>query len=246
MTTINTTPLHMVRAEIDTRNLHRWMGARRLHDPDHAMHCLLVECFGDLAPKPFRLILPHAAAIGCLYGYARHNADALRESAAVFADPLQSRVLPAGKLDSKPMPSTWQASKRLGFETRIRPIVRRSRNTAEFAGKECDAFLREALQFPQRGGMMRGREEVYVEWLALQFERIGGAELEHSSAKLVSFQRSRAYRKPRSAPSEGPGALLRGVLTVTDPAAFTALLTRGVGRHRSYGYGMLLLRPPSE
>jgi CRISPR system Cascade subunit CasE len=39
--------------------------------------------------------------------------------------------------------------------------------------------------------------------------------------------------------------LLRGELTVADPDAFSALLARGVGRHRAFGYGMLLLRPPS-
>ena len=39
---------------------------------------------------------------------------------------------------------------------------------------------------------------------------------------------------------------MRGVLTITDPDAFAQLLARGVGRHRSYGYGMLLLRPPGK
>jgi CRISPR system Cascade subunit CasE len=30
---------------------------------------------------------------------------------------------------------------------------------------------------------------------------------------------------------------------VADPAAFAQLLARGVGRHRAFGLGMLLLRP---
>lgn len=41
-----------------------------------------------------------------------------------------------------------------------------------------------------------------------------------------------------------PDATLQGVLTVADPEAFKALLARGIGRHRSFGFGMLLLRPP--
>ena len=40
--------LQMVRAEVSVRDFQRWMGTRRLQDPDHAMHCLLTECFGDL------------------------------------------------------------------------------------------------------------------------------------------------------------------------------------------------------
>jgi hypothetical protein len=42
---------------------------------------------------------------------------------------------------------------------------------------------------------------------------------------------------------EGPDAILRGEFVVKDPASFAAVLTNGVGRHRAYGYGMLLLRP---
>ena len=33
--------LQMVRAEVNVRDFQRWMGTRRLQDPDHAMHCLL-------------------------------------------------------------------------------------------------------------------------------------------------------------------------------------------------------------
>ena len=43
---------------------------------------------------------------------------------------------------------------------------------------------------------------------------------------------------------EGPDATVHGTMTVTDPTAFARLLAHGVGRHRAYGYGMLLLRPP--
>ena len=47
------------------------------------------------------------------------------------------------------------------------------------------------------------------------------------------------------AASEGPAALMRGTLVVgDDPAKFAELLRCGVGRHRAYGFGMLLVRPP--
>jgi CRISPR system Cascade subunit CasE len=89
--------------------------------------------------------------------------------------------------------------------------------------------------------MPRSREEVYTDWLSRQLDGRGGAALE--SATLQSFQRTRAVRKRGNRYSEGPDALMRGVLTVTDGKAFAELLARGVGRHRAYGYGMLLLRP---
>jgi CRISPR system Cascade subunit CasE len=40
----------------------------------------------------------------------------------------------------------------------------------------------------------------------------------------------------------GPDAVLAGQLRVTDPKAFTQLLASGVGRHRAFGFGLLLLR----
>ena len=260
--------LQMVRAEVDVHQFHRWMGTRRLQDPDHAMHCLLKECFGDLAPKPFRLIVPRGGPTGCLYGYGQADADALREASGICADPLQSRILRADTLDSKPMPTEWQAGKRLGFEVRIRPIVRllkdpsirtvkhpnerlfKARRSKEGEqegaprrGKECDVFLWEAIQHSNKGEMKRSREEVYSEWLSAQLDRNGGASLDMDKTKLVSFQRSRAFRKLRARHTEGPDAVMWGVLKIADPDKFGSLLARGVGRHRAYGYGMLLLHP---
>ena len=267
----STSNLHMIRAEINLREFHRWMGGKLLVDQDHAMHCLLKECFGGQAPKPFRLIAPRAKTTGILYGYGTAGSEDLRAAASIYADPLQCRALTLHRLDSKPMPSQWRAGKRLGFETRIRPIVRllknpslRTKNPAKVRlfkasrprngdpvlqprhGKECDAFLWEAMRHPNKGEFQGSREEVYVRWLSRQLERIGGASLELEATKLVSFQRTRAIRKRRARHSEGPDAVMRGILRITDPDAFAALLARGVGRHRAYGYGMLLLRPPHK
>ena len=259
--------LQMVRAEVNVRDFQRWMGTRRLQDPDHAMHCLLTECFGELAPKPFRLMLTRGASTGCLYGYGSADADTLRETAAACADPLQSRILPADGMDSKMMPSMFQAGRRLGFEVRIRPIVRLQRDLdrvpadklrlfredgrngeREFKprpGMECDVFQWEAL-LHSKGAMPRTREQVYAEWLSARFEQKGGAYLDLDSAKLVSFQRTRAHRKLRARHTEGPDVVMRGVLTVTDPEPFASTLAHGIGRHRSYGFGMLLLRPTRQ
>ncbi len=260
MTTTTTATLQMVRADIDLREFNRWMGLRQLQDPDHAMHCLLKECFGELAPKPFRLVATRGATMGCLYGYGESAADALRESSAVCACPLQEKVLPPSSLDSKPMPTEWRAGQRLGFEVRVRPIVRLKRDISRVPpdklrrfragdadaprpGKECDAFLYEALDSSATLGMTRTREEVYVDWLGRQLDKIGGARLKKDKTGLVSFRRHRAIRKLHRRYSEGPDALMRGELTIGDPAEFAKLLARGVGRHRAYGYGMLLLRP---
>ena len=121
-------------------------------------------------------------------------------------------------------------------------------------GMECDVFQWEALLHP-KGEMPLTREQVYAQWLADHLKTRsrqdqgkdlplkGGANLDTESVTLVSFQRTRAHRKLHRRHIEGPDAVMRGILTVTDPDAFAETLAHGIGRHRAYGYGMLLLRP---
>ena len=240
---------NMIRADIDLRAFYRWAGSRGMisrnaFDPGFAMHCLLTESFGrDLAPKPFRVIIPRdrGCAGGTLYAYSTSGAEELRDAAQAFACPLQSKALPTESIDSKTMPGSWRTGQRLGFEALTRPVVRYGRGS-DRAGKETDAFQAEAERHP-KGEMRRNREDVYRDWLSARLGQCG-ARLEE--ARLRSFQRVRVVRKLRARASEGPDAVMQGTLEVVDPTKFAGLVARGVGRHRAYGYGMLLLRPASS
>ena len=240
---------NMIRADIDVRSFYRWAGSRGMtsrnaFDPGFAMHCLLTESFGrDIAPKPFRVIIPRDrnGQSGILYGYAECDAGELRDATQTFACPLQAKVLPASSIDGKTMPSSWRAGQRFGFEVLIRPVVRCGRGS-KWAGKERDAFQAEAEGHP-KGGMKRKREDVYRDWLS---ERLAQKGTRLEEARLRSFQRVRVVRKLRRHASEGPDAVMQGTLTVTEPGEFADLVAHGVGRHRAYGYGMLLLRPVSK
>ena len=243
---IETEPLHMIRADLDIREFHRWAGGRGLigrgvFDQGYALHCLLVESFGELAPRPFRIFVPraHGGRPGTLYGYSECTADDLRIASSTYCDPLQAKVLPASHIDSKPMPTVWRVGQRLGFEILVRPIIRRARGS-DRPGREVDAFQAEAELHP-RGGIRRTREDVYTDWLRARLERSGAARLE--DATLAMFQRVRTVRKLHTRASEGPHAVMRGKLTITDASAFGRMLAQGVGRHKAYGYGMILLRP---
>jgi CRISPR system Cascade subunit CasE len=90
------------------------------------------------------------------------------------------------------------------------------------------------------------RAPVYRAWLERRFGPAAGL----SAFRLVAHRRIRTARAvPPDAASrrrpgfEGPETVVDGTLTVADPAAFAALLARGVGRHGAFGFGMLLLRP---
>lgn len=241
--------LHLVELPLSLRALNHWAGVRALKaDEGTILHHLLHETFGPAALQPFRLMVAPRAQSGTLYAYAAANADTLREQAQASLTPAHAAVISLDRLRSLPRPETaWTAGQRLGFDLRLRPVVRLASDLTGAddtgtsvslrKGAEVDAFLAAVLR-----DRPVTREGAYLNWLAARL--VPAAELDLSASRLASFQRTRVIRNGRRI--EGPDAVVHGTLTVTDPAAFAALLARGVGRHRSYGYGMLLLRPPQR
>jgi len=248
--------LHLIEAPLDPRALHRWsedrgFGGRGPFDEGRALHHLLSEAFGPGVTQPFRLMPAPGGQGGTLYAYARYDAATLQERASATATPGTAEALAVDRLRSVPRPAAhWRAGQRLGFDLRLRPVVRLRAaipGTSFGKGREIDAFLAEALQHHggDAGGMEatgRTRQAVYLDWLA---NRLGpAATLDRAASRLASFRRSRAHRGGRLI--EGPDAVIHGTFTIDDPTAFADRLARGVGRHRAYGYGMLLLRPPQR
>lgn len=213
-----------------------------------ALHHLLGETFGPAALQPFRLMVAPRAQSGTLYAYADSDAETMRGHAMTSLTPAHAAVIELDRLRSLPRPANaWTAGQRLGFDLRLRPVVRlasgltgQDANGATVSlrkGAEVDAFLAAVLR-----DRPTTREAAYLDWLAARLAP--AAVLDPAASHLVSFQRTRVQRSGRRI--EGPDAVVHGTLTIVDPAAFAALLARGVGRHRSYGYGMLLLRPPQR
>lgn len=245
--------LHLVECPLDLRALHLWAGNRELargrgFDEGLALHHLLGEVFGPAVMQPFRLLVAPRARTGTLYAYAQTDAGRLRHDAAATAGPSEVGVIALDHLRSVPRPAdTWREGQELGFDLRIRPVIRLASGLSGETragvpvqlgkGAETDAFLAEVLR-----DRAATREDVYLDWLAARLD--GTAALMRDATRLAQFARSRIIRNGRSV--EGPDAVVHGILTVIDPAAFASLLARGVGRHRSYGYGMLLLRPPQR
>lgn len=238
--------LHMIEMPLSLAALNRWAGPRNFtrgaFDEGLALHHLLGEVFGPAVLQPFRLLVAPRAQMGTLYAYADRPAEALRRDAAAVIGPSHAAVVALDRLRSLPRPAEgWRSGQRLGFDLRLRPVVRLASaitGTSFAKGAEIDAFLAETL----RGDAARPRETVYLDWLAARLAP--AATLERDTSRLHAFQRSAVNRNGRAL--EGPEAIIHGTLTVTDPVIFADLLARGVGRHRSYGYGMLLLRPPQR
>jgi len=219
-------------------------GGRNPSDEDfgYAAHAWLAAVLGTQAPRPFRLMETHAGLR--LLGYATADAKTLAHHARDFALPDTLSVCDWSAAAGKEMPATWTSGRRLGFEVRACPIIRGER--------ERDAYLVEVEQANNASREPSSRTQVYVQWLQHQLERDSAAQAEMDTLNLIGFRRVRALRQSRSGQGqrhqgvERPDALITGELRVIDPEAFSRMLVRGIGRHRAFGYGMMLLRPPGN
>lgn len=246
--------LHLVRIPVDVRALTLFAnrskaGGRRI-DVGYAVHALFGALFDHgadeasrVAPKPFFAADVDHPTIDVL-GYSAAPAAALVQRARQFADPLAWSACNLDAVVSRPMPAAFAEGMRLAFETRVCPTRRVKRNASrgwmESERAEVDAFVAAAAQGASE------REPVYRAWVAEQLGRDGAASLE--SASMTSLQFGRFLRRTQgvereSTRGERPDVTFRGVLRVENAPAFSALLARGLGRHRAFGFGMLLLKP---
>lgn len=234
--------LVLVQTHPDPRQLATWAIRHGLSagggDLGYALHTLLAAAFGDAAPKPFR----HFDDARGLLGYSTRDAESL-QFAAQTAAPDVAAALGLDRFATRTFPDLWGNGRRLAFELRVRPILR----TRE--GRERDVFLAEVDKCGKSDGHLT-REEVYLPWLAKELGRGDAATVEY--ATLESFRLSASLRKGERHEGlrparrvSGPDAMFKGELTIKDSVAFASLVARGVGRHRAFGFGMLLLRPPA-
>ena len=251
--------LHLVQLAPDSAALAHFAHGAGLpdDDPGYLWHRALRDAFGALAPQPFRSLDPGGQPVRLL-GYGPADEERLRE-ALILAAPDLDRVFPPDRIRSKQLPLPFTTGRRLAFETRVCPIVR-TRSSDGSRQRELDAFVHHALGIATEPGPER--EEVYRSWLA---ERLTAAGGQLDAARMKSFRlgplvrRRHASPAARTATEDGPARRLlatgrhggarrpevvfEGVLEVTEPDAFASGLARGIGRHRAFGFGMLLLRP---
>lgn len=234
-----TDALHMVQLQFAERDMTRSAQIQgmpdRVDDLGYVLHGHLSELFGELAPRPFHAAVRHGRV--SVFGYGQVDDAALERHMQLSAEPAAYRSV--RELVSKPMPTEWTPGRRLSFEVRACPTVRRG-------SIEQDAFLSAAAR-RQDGEPEPARQDVYAGWL----QRSLGDAARLDTCHLDRFRLTRLFRRGQAGADAGrrrhrlpcfPDALLTGELTVSDGRAFSHLLARGIGRHRAFGFGMLRVR----
>jgi len=217
---------------------HRKSQSAGVQDTGYAWHGLLRRAFGPSALKPFVDRMPLRSNL--LLGYVERAPDALHVQSDL--EPLAVRALGLESLRAIEMPGLWREEQELSFEVRVRPVVRTRKHAKSGRSDEMDAAVHAKLHAPDIS-----REQAYNDWLKRELDRNGAAELRH--IKTLAFRRTQVMRLHQGAPRkpvsvEGPDLWVNGRLLVKSPQAFTALLRRGLGRHRAFGFGCLLVGRP--
>lgn len=228
--------LHLLRIPVHAPRLLRFAHAHGITQPDetlgYTLHAWFAALFGEQAPKPFR----HLDRRGEVLGYARLPATELLARAQAFAAPQAWAALDVEGVASKPMPIEWRQGQRLRLEVLACPVSRKE-------DEEKDVYLR-ALD--RMGTNTPPRAEVYRQWFMSQW----GEALRLEQVELLGMiNRSPLLRRSRKSGNqlrqvERPQALFGAEAIVNNGPAFAEKLARGIGRHRAFGFGMVLLAPP--
>ena len=244
--------VHLVRLILDHRELLRVAVRHRLGgsaDDGALLHAGLSVMFATstaratvplhtYAVDDFRMAAANGRDELCLLAYSSFDEHALLSRMG----PGAGRLLRECKTRSMP---AFEIGDRLGFRARVCPVVRTRRPgsrplNADAEGRvisrEVDAFVHATLA----SDAQVDRERVYVQWIQRELGRDDASSLD--AARLEEFRRQQV-RRTGGARLERPNAVMQGVLTVRDADAFRQLLARGLGRHRAFGFGMLLLTP---
>jgi CRISPR system Cascade subunit CasE len=215
-------------------------------DEGYLAHVVMRELWQERAPAPFEL--RGRGRVLVAWGYSRLDAATLVEHVTAFGDPSLVGVL--GDLDavaSKPMPP-FERGKHIGFVVRACPIVRLAgpRN-GHRAGAEVDAFLARCFAAGQRTPV--SREDVYREWLERTMSRPAVSGVSVLRVGVAAMSRGRLVRRTHGQAREThrlerPDVRFEGEMVVEDGERLLGYLGHGVGRHRAFGFGALMLTPP--
>ncbi len=241
------TPLYMLKLPLDERRLYAFAASQGLSqhedtDEGYVAHALLAALFGPAAPKPFALQRSRQQPLSLL-AYAAQPSESFEEIARLQAAPDVYQAIDWQAAASKPMPDRFTENQRLDLSVRVLPMVRVGRQHPVFKhGAEVDIFLVQAEA--ARAEPKPDRKALYRDWLAHRFSG-GGAELigfEIAAHRRTTLLRKGADSRRHTLPQH-PDLTVVGTLVIRDTVAFRTSIARGIGRHRAFGYGMLLLKP---
>ncbi len=129
-----------------------------------------------------------------------------------------------GEVNTKPIPEGFLDHKKYRFKVVVNPTRR-------------DSASRKVLA-------VRGREDV-ANWFVERAEKSWGFEVSRESLQVEKID-VLEFKDKQQRQVTIAQAHIQGLLQITDKAQFTHSFTRGIGRARAYGCGLLQIAPVIE
>lgn len=223
--------LHLLQADIDMRNMARWSAAEGHSDSPRALHCLVFHTFGSVrVPRAFVALedpdQPREHAT--LLAYSTSTAEELREVARSNQSPVTAGIMNPYTFRSTSVPQPWREGTTLRFQVRTVPTFRPRGSVME-------------LDLHRKQDASPTREETYYHWLRRLMAERAGADAPLHTMELTKYNQRTVRRNPSSPIMTLPDVTIQGACAIEDPEKWAYALTVGIGRHKAYGYGMLLL-----
>ncbi|MBN1880445.1 type I-E CRISPR-associated protein Cas6/Cse3/CasE [bacterium] len=258
--------LHLTKFLIETRGLMRLQHFFRIPpdtmDLGYLVHCGISQAFHSCAPKVFSVMDRYTRMnnessnhprFTQVLGYTKESASTLINHAKTYAEPDILELFDLDQIQSKTVPMNLPIGHLLEFRVKTCPIIRIWRETnGKRRQVERDAWLArvksdEEMNVPDY--QMPDRETVYSQWFVELINRQKSVSLveAHMSGlkldRLVRKTRNRTSDPNQSKRLDRPVAVFQGLLNIQNSESFNDLLYCGIGRHKSFGFGMLLLKP---
>lgn len=239
-------PIHIIQFQIQTHNLilnlrnrglkmrpndtdigyliHSWIMATFEQNPFHCFHF-------DVHPR-------HANILA----YSDYSAEDILKNKKQQEQSVENAIN-WDTFQSKMLPEIWPKHTTLQFETSVCPTTRVT-DTITKKQQEIDMYL-----YHKNSGQNKYmlREDIYIDWFQhkIHTDIAQVSNLEVTKFQVQSMVRKTHTQHPQQSKSRNislPICTIQGTITIQDSDKFTTLLTKGIGRHKAFGMGMLLLK----
>lgn len=235
--------MYFSRVRIDTASMTHGTLVRVLQGNTYASHKLIWKLFpDDLAAKRAFLFRQEMEKEQAPFGGERRGLP-------IFYVVSEKRPVAVNELmqvETKTYDPRLPASTRLCFELRVNPVVARGGAGKKNSSKhdvmmdaKKQAKQQEAIDAPSLRDAM---DAAAVDWLQERAAAQGFRLIDRSLVE-VSGYRQHSLRRRDNPDIMFSSVDLSGALEVVDPDKFRSLLFRGIGRSRSFGCGMMMVRP---
>lgn len=238
-------PFYMIRVLFQPRDLfqliRRPVFSRLPVDIGYLIHCALKELFNERAPSPFEIMGTEEGVTEVL-AYSDCSHIELLDSIRPDSPEGLKSAIRKGNFSSRRMPLVFPRGKLFSYRIRICPVIRKARGSGKRAGSEVDVFLAEAERIGVKEGL--DRYEIYRKWF--ESKMVGKKCVDIHSVRISEMKLDKMLRRGRERQAQTlvrPNVVFQGIGKVAEPDSFRDLVRNGFGRHKAFGFGMLLLKP---